>query len=108
MKVKFGNVEYNVKALPLNLMPYNDLYANLVERKVTSVDDAEKIGNELVVIRSKILGACVTPQPLPEHESRLHIVVNNLTIKESKEAESFFLDKRANPKKRDGIGADFK
>ena len=79
MKVKIGNNEYTVTPLPPRLAPHNAFYSELLQRKPSSVEEAQEIGKNLGELCEIILTATVTPTPREEHYTQLYNAVVELT-----------------------------
>lgn len=88
VKVKIGLVEYEISVIPPRIAPFNALYADLIQRKVASVEEAEEVGRSLAEISKIVLSATVVPVPPEAHYSQLYNAVAELTNRAL--SQSFF------------------
>jgi hypothetical protein len=88
VKVKIGNNEYIITPLPPRLAPHNAFYSELLQRKPSSVQEAEEIGASIKELTELVLKATVTPTPPEEHYTQLYNAVTELTNKVL--SQSFF------------------
>ncbi|MGQ9543682.1 MAG: hypothetical protein ACUVTM_06340 [Candidatus Bathyarchaeia archaeon] len=89
-KITLDGAEYTVKIIPPYLLPFLNLYSELATKPASTIDEAEKISNDMRMASQKILSVCVTPEPKPEHETELFRYLSNLTGQAVQEIDSFF------------------
>ena len=105
MKVKLDDTEYTVQPIPFKMLPMNDYFASLCNQHPKDANEASQIGQKLEDCLDKILGACITPTPKPEHKITLQKIVNKLTTQQQERAEQFFRPEQPNPDKSGTNGA---
>ncbi|MEM2982821.1 MAG: hypothetical protein QXH17_06610 [Candidatus Bathyarchaeia archaeon] len=89
-KVTIHGVEYTLNVIPPYLLPFLNLYSELATKSAQSIEEAEKISEDMKRASQKILEACVSPKPKPEHETELFRYLSNLTTQAVLEVDSFF------------------
>lgn len=89
-KVTIDGVEYALTVIPPYLLPFLNLYSELAAKTAQTIEEAEKISEDMRRASQKILEACVSPKPKPEHETELFRYISNLTSQRILEVDSFF------------------
>ncbi|MBS7627033.1 hypothetical protein KEJ51_08405 [Candidatus Bathyarchaeota archaeon] len=89
-KVTMDGVEYTLTVIPPYLLPFLNLYSELASKPAQSIEEAEKISEDMRRASQKILEACISPKPKPEHETKLFRYISNLTTQAVLEVDSFF------------------
>ncbi|MEM3489277.1 MAG: hypothetical protein QXO75_06455 [Nitrososphaerota archaeon] len=89
-KVTIHGVEYTLNVIPPYLLPFLNLYSELATKSAQSIEEAEKISEDMKRASQKILEVCVSPKPKPEHETELFRYLSNLTTQAVLEVDSFF------------------
>ena len=82
MKVKIGNMEYNVISIPPSLAPYSTYISELLKVTPKTFEEAEKNSVEIEKAMIKLFEGTVSPQPKREH----HIQLYNAVIEETNKA----------------------
>jgi hypothetical protein len=89
-KVTIEGVEYSLTVIPPYLLPFLNLYGELATKSAKTIEEAEQVSREMRRASEKILEACVSPKPKPEHETELFRYISNLTSRTIQEVDSFF------------------
>jgi len=92
MQKRIGNVTYEIKPVPPNLSPYNNLLGEMFNKPPGSAEEAEKWQPEIDKALKKVLEGCADPQPPPEHMWQVFNAIQDATREVLTEAGIFRSD----------------